>query len=76
VRDPDGIALDARTRALVDLALALTRHPGANAAEYIERVRAEGVTDRGLHDAVNVAAYFNYVNRVALGLGVELEPEG
>jgi hypothetical protein len=27
----------------------------------------------GLHDIVAVTAHFNFVNRIALGLGVELE---
>jgi len=28
-----------------------------------------------IHGTVQVAAYFNYINRVADGLGVDLEPE-
>jgi len=42
----------------------------------IAEVRALGVSDREIHDAVNVAAYFNYVNRIVLSLGVDLESEG
>jgi len=71
--DPDAAPLHPRSRALVDFALSLTRSPGAIAEESLSPLRAAGVTDRGVHDAVNVIAYFNYVNRVALGLGVELE---
>jgi hypothetical protein len=40
----------------------------------IELLRAEGLDDRAIVDANQVVAYFNYVNRVADGLGVELEP--
>ena len=29
--------------------------------------------DRAIHDITQVAAYFNYINRVADGLGIELE---
>jgi len=36
-------------------------------------LRASGLTDRDIVDLNQVVAYFNYVNRVALGLGVELE---
>ena len=42
---------------------------------YIDTLRAHGFTDRHLHDIVQVTAYFNYVNRLADGLGVELEDD-
>jgi len=28
-----------------------------------------------IHDAIQVIAYFNYINRVAEGVGTESEPE-
>jgi NAD(P)H-hydrate epimerase len=39
----------------------------------VERLRAAGLDDRAIVDANQVVAYYNYVNRVADGLGVELE---
>lgn len=42
----------------------------------IDRLRAEGLDDRAIVDANQVVAYFNYVNRVADGLGVELSGTG
>jgi uncharacterized protein YciW len=36
-------------------------------------LRASGLGDRDIVDLNQVVAYFNYVNRVADGLGVELE---
>ena len=39
----------------------------------VEDLRTAGFDDRAIHDACQVVAYFNYVNRVADGLGVELE---
>lgn len=39
----------------------------------IEALRAEGLSDRAVHDATQVAAFFNYITRVADGLGVEPE---
>lgn len=68
-------AWPARLRVLVRLAVALTVEPSADPERHVVAARDAGLTDRGVHDAVNVVAYFNYVNRVALGLGVELEPE-
>ena len=39
----------------------------------VRKLREAGFTDRGIHDAVQVVAYFNYINRVADALGVEQE---
>jgi alkylhydroperoxidase family enzyme len=41
----------------------------------VDALRAAGLSDRDIVDANQVTAYFNYVNRVADGLGVELEDE-
>jgi NAD(P)H-hydrate epimerase len=41
----------------------------------VVRLRDAGFDDRAIVDANQVVAYFNYVNRVADGLGVELERE-
>jgi alkylhydroperoxidase family enzyme len=39
----------------------------------IDALRAAGLNDRAIHDATQVIAYFNYINRIADALGVELE---
>ncbi len=39
----------------------------------IDRLRVQGLSDRDVVDANQVVAYFNYVNRIVDGLGVELE---
>ncbi len=36
-------------------------------------LRTAGWNDREIHDACQVVAYFNYVNRLADGLGVDAE---
>ena len=66
---------DPRLRALLDYACKLTRHPEAMVEADVERLRAAGLDDRAIVDANQVVAYYNYVNRVADGLGVELEDE-
>jgi alkylhydroperoxidase family enzyme len=43
--------------------------------EDLAPLRAQGLTDRDLHDATQVIAYFNYINRIADALGTDLEPE-
>ena len=42
-------------------------------AADVQALRAHGFTDRAIHDAVQVIAYFNYINRVADALGIEQE---
>ena len=60
-------------RALLQFAVLLTERPGSVSAEDVDTLRAAGFADRAIHDACQVVAYFAYVNRVADGLGVELE---
>ena len=43
--------------------------------EDAERLRANGWNDAAIHDAIQVISYFNYINRVAEGVGIEDEPE-
>ena len=53
----------------------LTIEPCNVTAEDVEILREHGFDDRAIHDIAQVTAYFNYVNRIADGLGVELENE-
>ena len=41
----------------------------------IDALRAEGLDDAAVSDAIQVIGYFNYVTRVADGVGIEDEPE-
>ena len=41
----------------------------------IDLLRGRGLDDTDISDAIQVAAYFNYVTRVADGVGIEDEPE-
>lgn len=60
-------------RGLCGYALTLTRTPEAVSQADLAPLRAAGFDDRAIVDANQVVAYFNYVNRIADGLGVELE---
>ncbi len=51
----------------------LTLRPGEITKETIGPLKQLGFDARMLHDIVQVTAYFAYVNRIADGLGVELE---
>ncbi len=53
----------------------LTRTPGGMTEGDVKRLRDLGLSDRAITDATQVIAFFNYINRVADGLGVDLEPQ-
>lgn len=74
-RDPFTAPLDRRRRTLVTYALKLTQSPQLVTEDDINFLRRAGLSDRGIHDAAAVTAYFNFVNRTASGLGVRLEAE-
>ena len=73
-RDYRSAQLPPTDLAMLDYAVKLTRTPSAIDAADIERLRAAGFDDRAIHDACAIAAYYAFVNRIADGLGVELEP--
>ncbi|MEX2156885.1 MAG: hypothetical protein WD773_08600 [Gemmatimonadales bacterium] len=60
-------------RAMLDYALTLTQAPHAVTAQNVERLRGAGFDDRAIHDICAITAYYAFVNRIADGLGVELE---
>lgn len=72
-RVADDLALTARERALVGYADKLTRAPSTIRQADIALLRAHGLDDRAIHDSCAIIAYFAFVNRIADGLGVELE---
>ena len=66
--------VDPKTRAVLDYAAKLTAEPSSVTQADIANLRALGWADRAIHDAAQAVAYFNYINRIADGLGVDLEP--
>lgn len=69
-RDADLSNLD---KALCVFAEKLTSKPSTIEQADIDRLKTLGLDDRGITDAVEVIAYFNYINRIADGLGVDPE---
>ena len=53
----------------------LTSAPSAMTESDLDPPRAEGLTDRDILDITLVVSYFNFVNRIALGLGVSYPVE-
>jgi len=75
MKDYGQAQLSERQRALCEYADKLTRTPSGMTPSDLDRLRAVGLSDRAILDAVEVIAYFNYINRVADALGVDPEPE-
>jgi uncharacterized peroxidase-related enzyme len=65
--------IDEADRALIAFAEKLTWANSTVGPAEIEELRAHGFDDRAISSAVQVVAYFNYINRVADGLGVDRE---
>lgn len=60
-------------QALCRFAERLTRDPWARTPADLTVLRDQGFDDDAIHDATQVIAYFNYINRIADGLGVDDE---
>lgn len=63
-------SLDPADRALCDYAVKLTRTPDRVGERDIVTLRTAGFADEDILLANLIVAYFNFVNRIALGLGV------
>lgn len=59
--------------AMLKYALKLTLEPHAITGSDVGDLRTHDFDDAAIHDICHVTSYYNYVNRMADGLGVELE---
>ncbi len=67
----DGLeTLQPRLSNIVRHAEKLTTAPGAMTESDLGELRAAGLSDKDVLDLTLIVAYFNFVNRIALGLGV------
>ena len=72
-RDWRDAGLSAADEALCLYAEKLTLRQSETGAADVDVLRSHGFDDRAIHDAAQVISYFNYITRVADGLGVEAE---
>lgn len=75
IEDHRSIVLSEADRALVDYAIKLTEHPNDMAEADVQRLRDVGFTDEAILNLALVTGYFNFVNRVAVGLGVQTDED-
>tara|TARA_B100001939_G_C16724548_1_gene522726 strand:+ start:298 stop:600 length:303 start_codon:yes stop_codon:yes gene_type:complete len=66
--------LTEQQKAICYLAEKLTLNPGKIAKNDLQKIKEFGYEDKEVSEVVQIISYFNYINRVADGLG--LEPEG
>ncbi len=64
----------AADRAMLAYAMRLTTEPWSVTADDVEELRRAGFADAAILDICQITGYFAFVNRLADGLGVELEP--
>jgi uncharacterized peroxidase-related enzyme len=73
--DYRNVSLDEKTRAILDYAVKLTIKPHSVKAEDVQNLKNVGCDDVEVLDICQITSYFNFVNRMAEGLGVKLEEE-
>lgn len=66
--------LDSPDRAMLGYVEKVTIRPWEMVEEDVQALREQGYSDAAILDINQVASYYAYVNRLADGLGVELEP--
>jgi len=65
--------LNDRETAILFYAKMLTERPHSVSNCEIQSLRRNGLNDLAIHDLASIVGYFAFVNRIANGLGVELE---
>ena len=58
---------------MLTFAVKLTKTPGAMNDTDVDTLREAGFSDRDILDIVEVVGYYAYANRIADGLGIEIE---
>jgi len=58
---------------MLTYAVKLTRTPGEVVEGDVEALRSVGFSDRDVLDICEVIAYYAYANRIADGLGIDIE---
>ena len=63
--------LDPQTRGMLDFAAKLTRNPSSMSEEDVKGLRGVGLSDEQILSVVLITCVFNFMTRLADGLGVE-----
>lgn len=72
-RDPALIETSESDRVMLNYCVKLTVKPASISKGDVERLSESGFDSLAIHDICAITAYFAFVNRIADGLGVEIE---
>lgn len=75
IEDFDSLDLPERQHKMLEYALKLTLTPGEVEETDVNALRESGLSDEHILNINLIVSYFNFVNRIASGLGVEFTPE-
>jgi uncharacterized peroxidase-related enzyme len=75
VTDFRSVALSDGMRAVLEYAYKLTSQPDDMAEADVQRLRDAALSDKDILIVNLIVSYFNFVNRIALGLGVSFSPD-
>lgn len=75
IDDFNSIELPIKFQYILDYAFKLTKNPSFVKEVDINNLRNSGFSDKDILDINLITSYFNFVNRIALGLGVEFSDE-
>ncbi|SES28742.1 uncharacterized peroxidase-related enzyme [Salipaludibacillus aurantiacus] len=67
------VDLEYKTKKILAYAVKLTQKPSRVNDEDVAVLKEAGCTDHEILDVCQITSYFNFVNRMAEGLGVTLE---
>lgn len=75
IRDAPDTLAEPRLRAMLMYARTLTTQPATLREAHVQNLRSAGLDDAQILRVGEITAYFNFVNRLALGLGVRVDDE-
>jgi len=64
-----------RERVMINYARKLTLETKESASDPLDHLKGAGLSDNAILDATLVISYFNFVNRMVLSLGVQVEED-
>lgn len=73
LEDFDSVTFDEKDRRMLEFAIKLTEKPNEMREADVRKLREMDFSDSEILDIVLVVGYFNMVNRIASGLGVEYD---
>ncbi len=75
IDDFNSIELSSRLQCILDYVFKLTKNPSYVKKIDIDGLRNSGFSDKDILDINLITSYFSFVNRIALGLGIEFSSD-